>query len=77
MCVLGAGAVGMSTVPEALAATQCGMKVLGLATITNVANPDVPQATGAEQRFEEVLNLSRTVQVKSPVDISGGTGPPL
>jgi purine-nucleoside phosphorylase len=35
---LGADAVGMSTIPEALAAAECGMAVLGLSCITNVAS---------------------------------------
>ncbi len=52
--VLGADAVGMSTVPEAIAARHCGLRVLGISCITNLAAGMLDQPiTG-----EEVLEIS-------------------
>lgn len=44
---LGGDCVGMSTVPEVLVAAGLGLRVLGLATITNVARPDTPAKVDA------------------------------
>jgi purine-nucleoside phosphorylase len=46
---MGGDAVGMSTVPEAIVAAHCGLRVLGLSTITNVCSPDVPHVTSGEE----------------------------
>ena len=55
---IGGDCVGMSTVPEVLAAAACGLKVLGLSTITNVACPDAPKVVSA-QEVVEVARIAR------------------
>jgi purine-nucleoside phosphorylase len=37
---LGGDVIGMSTVPEVIVATQLGLKVLAISTVTNVCRPD-------------------------------------
>jgi len=55
--ILGADATGMSTVPEALAAHQCGMPVLGLSFISNMA----AGVTGQPLSGEEVEENAKLV----------------
>ena len=54
---LGANAVGMSTVPEAIAARHQGMKVLGISCITNFA----AGMTGENINHEEVMETGARV----------------
>ena len=49
--LLGADAVGMSTVPEAIVANYCGMQVLGISCISNAAS----SSGGAALSHEEVI----------------------
>jgi purine-nucleoside phosphorylase len=44
---LGGDVVGMSTVPEVLAAARLGLRVLAISTVTNVCLPDVLTATSS------------------------------
>ena len=50
--VLGADAVGMSTVPEAIAARHMGIEVLGISCISNMAAGILPQPVTAEEVIE-------------------------
>jgi purine-nucleoside phosphorylase len=53
--MVGADAVGMSTVPEAIVARHSGMRVLGISGISNKANLD----GDTETTHEEVLEAGR------------------
>jgi len=44
----GADVVGMSTVPEAIAAARLGLEVAAVSVVTNVARPDAASVTDAE-----------------------------
>ena len=58
---LGADAVGMSTVPEAIVARQCGLRVAGLSCITNLAAGISP----APLSHEEVLETGERVKTQA------------
>jgi purine-nucleoside phosphorylase len=55
---IGADAVGMSTVPEAIAARHMGVNVLGISCITNMAAGVLPEPL----RHDEVMETARRVR---------------
>jgi purine nucleoside phosphorylase len=55
---LGADAVGMSTVPEAIVARQCGLKVAAVSCITNLA----AGLNRASLSHDEVLEMASRVK---------------
>lgn len=52
MKLLGADAVGMSTVPEVIAAVHMGLEVLGISAITDECFPDALEAVNLEDVLE-------------------------
>lgn len=58
--ILGADAVGMSTVPEALVAAQCGIGVIGISCITNLA----AGVTNQPLSHQEVMEVAAQVHDK-------------
>lgn len=50
--IIGADAVGFSTVMEAIAGVHAGLKLLGLSLITNINDPDAPMETTLEDVIE-------------------------
>ena len=65
--MIGADAVGMSTVPEVIVARHGGMRVLGFSGISNKANLDGSAVT----THEEVIEAGRTISPKIETIIRG------
>jgi purine-nucleoside phosphorylase len=54
--------VGMSTVPEVLAAVHAGMEVLALSIVTNLARPDAPHKVTAEDVIHDADSAEPNVR---------------
>jgi purine-nucleoside phosphorylase len=67
---LGADAVGMSTVPEVIVAAHCGMEVLGISCISNMAAGILDQPLS----HEEVMETAERVKEKFTKLIKGIIG---
>ena len=68
--VLGADTVGMSVIPEVIAAVHARMRVLGITAITDMAlaNPDVPVT------HEEVIKVANEIKPKFAALLRGIVG---
>ena len=59
---MGADAVGMSTVPEAIAANHAGMRVLGIACITNLATGIATEKHSHAQVLQKANEAGQNLQ---------------
>ena len=69
--IMGADVVGMSTVPEALAAGHCGMQVLGISCVTNMAAGVLPQKLSHQEVIDTAARVRETFSAL--VDLVIGT----
>ena len=58
--ILGADAVGMSTVPETIVARHCGIRVLGVSCITNMAAGIIDQPLDEQEVIETAARVKGT-----------------
>lgn len=61
--LIGAEAVGFSTVMEVIAAVHCQMKVLGLSIITNINDPDRPMPANIEDIIRVAKQASSELEI--------------
>ena len=63
--VVPAGQATVSTLPEVLAGSAAGMRILGLSMVSNVANPDQPTKADHSEVLE--AGISAAVKLESIV----------
>jgi len=68
--MIGADAVGFSTVMEVITGVHAGMKILGLATLTNINNPDAPE----KATVEEIIKVAQEAAKQVDTLVSGVAG---
>lgn len=61
--IIGADAVGMSTVPEVIVANHCGLPVFAISVLTDECNPDTLQPVSVE----EILKVAMAAEPKMTV----------
>ncbi|RPJ18408.1 MAG: purine-nucleoside phosphorylase, partial [Desulfobacteraceae bacterium] len=61
--IIGADAVGFSTVQEVIAGVHAGMRILGLSVITNIHDPENP----SQSSIDEIIETARTATPKIEV----------
>jgi purine-nucleoside phosphorylase len=64
---IGADVVGMSTIPEAIVAVHCGLRVFGMAVVTDMCLPDALEPAVVE----EIIRIANSAEPKLRALVEG------
>ena len=64
---IGADVVGMSTVPEAIVAVHCGLRLFGISVVTDMCLPDALQPA----KLEHIIAVANSAEPKLSALITG------